>query len=118
MNSVRPRAAIILDKNIKCLPLTDFITDDCVAVLIESQKDLIKEDLVIASIYFPGKEYINNNNLINLIKFCDKKNLIIGCDANAHHVVWGSTNNNSRGESLFELIMEKDLNISKKGDHL
>lgn len=106
LTTARARAAIILDRTIKCLPLTDFITDDCVAVLIEAQRGLIKEDLVIASIYFPGDEPIINNTFTKLIKFCEKKNLIIGCDSNAHHIVWGSTDINIGGESLLDYLWE------------
>jgi hypothetical protein len=29
-----------------------------------------------------------------------KKQLIVGCDANAHHILWGSTGTNPRVESL------------------
>jgi hypothetical protein len=31
--------------------------------------------------------------------------LIVGCDANAHHISWGSSDINKRGESLFNYIM-------------
>jgi len=31
-----------------------------------------------------------------------KKDLVQGCDANAHHTQWGCPNNKDRGESLFD----------------
>jgi hypothetical protein len=40
--------------------------------------------------------------------------LVIGCDANAHHTSWGSTNINNRGESLFNFIMANGLDITIK----
>jgi hypothetical protein len=33
------------------------------------------------------------------VGYCEKENLflVLGCDSNAHHSVWGSTNCKSRG---------------------
>jgi protocatechuate 3,4-dioxygenase beta subunit len=42
--------------------------------------------------------------------------LIIGCDANSHHTSWGSINTNDRGESLFNYIMAKGLDIMNRGN--
>jgi hypothetical protein len=41
--------------------------------------------------------------------------LTLGCDANSHHEVWGSTNTNSRGESLLRLQMGTELHILTRG---
>jgi hypothetical protein len=35
-----------------------------------------------------------------------KKQLTIGCDANAHHTLWQSTSTNPRGESLMEFLVQ------------
>ena len=43
-------------------------------------------------------------------------NLIIGCDANAHHISWGSTNTNKRAESLFNCIMANGSDIMNKSN--
>jgi len=42
---------------------------------------------------------------------CEKlrKGLVIGSDANAHHTQWGCPNNNDRGESLFDFILNSNL---------
>jgi hypothetical protein len=45
-----------------------------------------------------------------------KKQLIIGCDANAHHILWGSTGTNPRGESLMEFLVSSNLNILNHGN--
>ncbi|XP_011169788.1 uncharacterized protein LOC105202806 [Solenopsis invicta] len=49
----------------------------------------------------------------NLIQYCRERNrgLILGCDANAHHKVWGSTDINNRGECLFEYLCQTNLDI-------
>ena len=62
--------------------------------------------LVIASVYLPYD--IANlppmQNLERLVLFAKGKGLplLIGCDANAHHTIWGSTNTNARGTALLE----------------
>jgi hypothetical protein len=40
-----------------------------------------------------------------------KIQLLVGWDANAHHTAWGSTNCNSRGEALIELLNSTMLEI-------
>jgi hypothetical protein len=43
--------------------------------------------------------------------------LIMGCDANAHHILWGSTGTNPRGECLMEYNMvSSNLNILNHGN--
>ena len=36
---------------------------------------------------------------------------IIGCDANAHHTIWGSTDTNSKGEYLAQFIYTNNLEV-------
>jgi hypothetical protein len=43
------------------------------------------------------------------------KNFLIRCDANAHHVLWGSSNVNPRGEVLSDFIAGQDLHIINRG---
>jgi hypothetical protein len=45
-----------------------------------------------------------------------KKQVIIGCDANAHHNLWGGTGTNPRGESLMEYLVGSNLNILNRGN--
>jgi hypothetical protein len=49
----------------------------------------------------------------DITEYCQsrKKQLIIGCDANAHHILWGSTGTNPKGESLMEFLVSSNLNI-------
>jgi hypothetical protein len=44
-----------------------------------------------------------------------KKQLFIGCDANAHHLLWGSTATNPREESSVEFLLSSNLNIFNHG---
>jgi hypothetical protein len=42
--------------------------------------------------------------------------LITGYDANAHHIIWGSTDINPWGECLTEYVVRTDLNIVNQGN--
>ena len=41
----------------------------------------------------------------------DRKEIILGIDANAHHILWGSTDINPMGELLMEYMASTKLNI-------
>ncbi|XP_067203049.1 uncharacterized protein [Linepithema humile] len=40
----------------------------------------------------------------------------MGCDANAHHTVWGSSDTNKRGRKVLEFLASTDLEILNTGD--
>lgn len=42
--------------------------------------------------------------------------LILGCDANSHHTLWGSTNVNKYGVELTEYLANTDLEILNRGN--
>jgi hypothetical protein len=44
----------------------------------------------------------------------EKKEIILGIDANAHHTLWRSTDINPRGESLMEYMVSTKVNILNK----
>jgi hypothetical protein len=52
------------------------------------------------------------------MRYCEKENiyLVVGCDSNAHHSAWGSTNCNSRGETLVEFLNTTTLEILNRGN--
>ena len=60
--------------------------------------------VVIASAYSPYDSVDDPppNGVRKLIRYCQEEGvwLVLGCDANAHHTIWGSTNINPRGEAL------------------
>ncbi|XP_050340320.1 uncharacterized protein LOC126766612, partial [Bactrocera neohumeralis] len=39
----------------------------------------------------------------------------LGCDANAHHTEWGSTDCNERGEALLEFVISKNMSLENVG---
>jgi hypothetical protein len=67
------------------------------------------EELIVASAYLPydSDEPPPTKEVRDVIDYCTsrKKQLIIGCDANAHHILWGSTDTNPRGVSFMEYLI-------------
>jgi hypothetical protein len=51
------------------------------------------------------------------VRYCEKETiqLVVGCDCNAHHTAWGSTNCNGRGEALIEFLNSTTLEIFNRG---
>jgi hypothetical protein len=52
------------------------------------------------------------------VRHCEDKNLylIVGCNSNAHHTAWGSTNCNGRGEALIDFLNSLNLEILNRGN--
>ena len=51
-----------------------------------------------------------------LVCYCETENLVIGCDSNARHTAWVSTNYNDRGEPLVEFLNSSNLEILNQGN--
>jgi hypothetical protein len=63
------------------------------------------KELIVSSAYFPydSDEPQPTKEVRDIINYYNrKKQLPIGCDANAHHALCESTGTNKRGESLME----------------
>lgn len=106
-----PRACVLIRKGILALPLSIYQSRDTAAVKISSS---LTDDITVMSAYFPydGK-HPPPREVTNLVNHCEGqgKKLIIGCDANAHHVVWGSSDCNKRGEEVLEYLVSTRLHI-------
>ena len=52
-----------------------------------------------------------SDNIRALIEFCSERNkkLVFGCDANAHHTVWGGIYSTICGDELLEDILLYNL---------
>jgi hypothetical protein len=79
------------------------------------------EEVTIAPAYLPydSDEPPPTKELRYINNYCGsrKKQLIIGCEANAQHILWGSTGTNPRGESFMDLE-SSNLNILNQGNEL
>jgi hypothetical protein len=79
-----------------------------------------KKELIVSSAYLPydSDEPPLSKGLKEAIDYCSSNQLqlIVGCDANAHHIIWGSTDINQQGECLTEYLVSKNLSILNKGN--
>ena len=109
------RSCILIKKHINFFFLDSFSDVDCTSILIEED---CKKPLCICSAYLPGDENGDvPSETVEKVASNKKWDLIIGCDANAHHSLWGSSDINERGESIFDFIFRNNLyvcNIGKK----
>jgi ribonuclease HI len=119
LNNERPRAALMLNSDIACFPLTEFLTRDLASAVIEIPTERGTQKTVVASVYFPPEErHPPPPELVNLVEYCRRNNtqIIIGCDANAHHIEWGSSDTRDNGEYLLEFINLNKLEIVNRGN--
>lgn len=111
---LRPRTCILATTGIDAMILPQFTTRDLVAIKIKG----CRGEVILASGYFPYPEDAPPPEEVkSLVEFCRNKGsaLLLGCDANAHNQLWGSSDTNSRGESLFEFLLESNLIVLNRG---
>jgi hypothetical protein len=109
-----PRACVLTSAHVKVWPMLEFCNADCMAVSTEWPSGTV----VFASVYLPyDGDDPPPTKVRQLVTHCNNNGLplIIGCDANAHHILWGSSNVNVRGEQLIEYIMGTQLNVVNTG---
>ena len=114
----RPRAAVLVS-GIEATQVGSFCGRDLVAVRICLELGGRLMELIVASAYLPYDSATDPPfmELAELTNYCQGRNipLILGCDANAHHTVWGSSNINNRGEALLEFLLSTNLIIANIG---
>ena len=104
-NSENPLAAVIVKENIHHFPLTNYFSDNLIAVQINLKASAI----AVASLYCPGR---SEPIPASFIRFLDKyypsqPNLVLGADTNAHCAVMGYNASDERGTRWEELVAEK-----------
>jgi hypothetical protein len=117
MNS---RSCIYIRNHINALPLLEFCSRDATTARITYTYGGGIRELVISSAYLPydSDEPPPSKEAKDIIDYCHsrEKQLIIGCDANAHHTLWGGMGVNPRGESLMEYLVSSNLYILNCGN--
>jgi len=115
----RPRACT-LTRNMNAWVLPDFSCRDIVMIQMKYLEDGAERWLVVCSAYLPydSEDPPPSQEMEELVRYCEKENqrLIVGCNSNAHHTAWGSTNCNRRGESLLEFLSSSNLEILNRGN--
>ncbi len=113
------RAAVLVNQGIHYWALDQFTHRDSSAVCVKLYDKKTKQykSVYLASIYLDIKFDTITNNLKNLVEYCSQKGvpLIAGIDSNAHNTVWGSPENNTRGEELEEFLLENSLFLMNRG---
>ena len=110
------RAAIMVSPKILAWKLDDFSNRDVCSILIKNKAT--NEDIVFVSAYLDiNYSGIFPDCLNNLLEAANnsKKKVIICLDANAHSTLWGSEANNSRGDTMEELVLAHELEVVNKG---
>jgi hypothetical protein len=114
------RSCIYIRNHINALPLLELCSRDTTTVRITYTYRGGRKVLIVASAYLPydSDEPPPTKEMRDIIDYCysRKKQLIIGCDANAHHTLWGSTGTNPKEESLMEFPVSSNLNILDQGN--
>ncbi|XP_049301803.1 uncharacterized protein LOC125775350 [Bactrocera dorsalis] len=111
-NRGKPRACILINKSINSFLCPNYSTADITVVKVEQKE----KPFFLVSAYLAHDEDIPPAPLTRLVEENKKDDVLIGCDANARHTVWGSSSINTRGESLLQYILNSNLSICNKGD--
>lgn len=113
---IKPRACIVFNRNIEFLPVPELCADDLVAAYV-NLKGWKGQRVIICSAYLPGDKVNPAADLEAVVDYARRHNaeLLVGCDANAHHTNWGSTDINDRGELLHDFLLTNCLQILNLG---
>ena len=115
----KPRACIWAGNGITSFPLPQLTCSDLVAISVQYRVGGRYKKAIFASAYLPYDPRVMppTPELRRVINYCSNNNLdlIVGCDANSHHTVWGSTDINNRGVALLEYLGTTNLIVINQG---
>jgi hypothetical protein len=101
---IAPRAYIFVRNTIQAFPLLELCSRDVMTVRLLFDGGRSIRELIVTSAYLPydSDEPPASRELWDAITHCCRNNLqlIAGCNANANHIVCGSTGINPRGHYL------------------
>lgn len=114
----RSRTCLYASNDVDLVPLPQFCNTDIATALVTVDRGSRKLSFICCSLYLPYDGCPNPPVVDDLLSFCRRENfpVLIGMDANAHHVAWGSSNTNKRGESVMELICSNNLFVLNNGN--
>ena len=113
----RPRACVYTSADLDAWMLPQYSNADVVTVSINNLQGIVAKTVIFSSVYMAEENSAPPRIVEELVVYCNQNNLplVLGCDANAHHVAWGSSNTNERGEDLLDYIASTDLAWCNKG---
>lgn len=111
----KPRTCILIKKHINAFLCSNYSTADLTVVKLENS---CKDSIYISSVYMAHDRPAPPEELTTLTTYITstKVDLLVGCDANARHVLWGSSENNERGEYLFDFIINSNFLVCNRGN--
>lgn len=115
---VMPRACVLVNNAIVATLISELTTRDVCAITIDVSVGNLNRKYVYCSVYLPHNEPSPTDAFKQVIAYCTSKGLplIVGSDANAHHIIWGSSDINLRGFSLMEYLSSTDLGLLNIGN--
>lgn len=115
----RPRTCIATGKEIESTSLPELWTQDCTAIVVRTKIEKKVTNIVVASVYlaYDPIQPPDTRMLDRVAQYANSKGypLVVGVDANSHHMVWGSTDTNTRGEALLEYLVSTNLEFVNVG---
>lgn len=118
-NGTRPRAFIVTTIDVDAVQLPQFCTSDISTIKINSKLNGSNEEIILCSAYMPfdQNDRVPEDTILKIVEYSSKTGmpLIICADSNAHHILWGSSDINTRGIKLIEIIAAYELEILNKG---
>lgn len=114
----KKRTCIIAPKDLSVTLLPQFCNRDHTTVLLNTGISGRNEEIILCSGYMPYEDaYLPNTYMKSVIEYASDAGIpfIMGCDTNAHHTIWGSSNINPRGNVLLEYIASTNLDILNRG---
>ena len=112
-NSEKIRSCILGRNNLNIFLIPQYSDGDVTAAGLEVGNNKIW----LASAYMASDKKIPPDNLGDLITAAEHRKIgvVLGCDANAHHTIWGSTDINDRGELFFDYLINTNLLVCNIG---
>ncbi|XP_037939932.1 uncharacterized protein LOC119673149, partial [Teleopsis dalmanni] len=111
----KPRSCILAKTHLNAFLCSHLSSLDITTIRIERK---LKPAILVTSAYMPHDDEAPPEGVLLVQNFAqtEKLALLMGCDANARHSLWGSSEINDRGESLFDFILKCNLEVCNKGN--
>ena len=112
------RACVYTRKDVNAMKLQQFCNGDMAVVLVSIRRGQETFKFICCSLYLPYDGSVEPLVLSQLLEYCksSKIPILIGCDANAHHIFWGSSDTNERGIALMDLISGNNLFVLNRNN--
>ncbi|KAJ8942174.1 hypothetical protein NQ318_002847 [Aromia moschata] len=119
-----PRACILVKGAKGVFPMPGLCTRDLAVIKLAIGKGNTKREVAICSAYFPRNTESPPRELSDLIRYCEGIGLpycegiglplLVGCDSNSHHTMWGDKEVKPRGRMLLEFLTLSGMQIANR----